>query len=261
MSSSIGNRDGDSNEDFINELLEFGDEYQSNDFPNPNREGCPDEQALFKAVRSGSLIDEVLREHLLTCSPCFTDFKNMKNAGKTSSYPKALVAGIGTFTVVVLFAIALFVFTDFNPTDGTEISGNNTRKGSESPEEKTVPPLKKEFTNTVPKTQSNTTSFRTFDFDIASNNVDRGGLNRAERKLLPAERVKIRVRLSDGSPSGMYRVSLLDEFGRSLSSEIRTTSDGIALAASLDLSRLGGPARLCVAAGDEVPDCFSVLIK
>lgn len=261
MSSFLGNQGGEPKEDFIDELLEFGDEYQTNDFPNPDREDCPDGDALSKAARSGRVLDENLREHILTCSPCFTEFKNLRNASTPRLYPKVMVAGIGAFTVVIFVAIAFFLFADWSSKDGTQVSGNKTTGKAESSEPTSAPPLQKDPTKELTEKSDTAKDIRTFSFDIASNNVDRGGMKNSERKSLPAENVKIYVRLADGSPSGLYTISLLDEFGRSLSSETGAKSDGVTLTTRLDLTRLGGPARLCIAAGDEIPDCFSILIK
>jgi hypothetical protein len=261
MSRFGGNQDGEPREDFIDELLEFSDDYQSNDFPNIDREGCPAEDVLRKAAYSGRLIDETMREHLLTCSPCFTEFKSLRDVSGTNRIPKVMVAGIGAFTVIALTAIAFLVFNAFTSEEGAEISRSDTRSSSDSSQTKSAPSPEQDSKDTVSKVKDTPKNIRTFNFDIASNNVVRGGADRLERKMLPAEKVRILVKLSDGSPSGIYIVSLLDEFGRSLSSEIKTRSTGVTLATDLDLSQLGGPARLCIAAGDEIPDCFSVLIK
>jgi len=56
------------------EILEFAHEYQSNDFPNPNRAGCLPKEDLLKIAASHELPGAQLREHLLSCSPCFLDF-------------------------------------------------------------------------------------------------------------------------------------------------------------------------------------------
>ncbi len=66
----------ESNDDEIlsAEILEFTREYQSNDFPNPRREGCLPKEDLLKIADSDELPNAELREHLLSCSPCFLDF-------------------------------------------------------------------------------------------------------------------------------------------------------------------------------------------
>jgi len=56
------------------EILDFSHEYQSNDFPNPAREGCPPNEELLKIAASDQLPEADLREHLLNCSPCFQEF-------------------------------------------------------------------------------------------------------------------------------------------------------------------------------------------
>ena len=57
------------------EILGFAREYQSIDFPNPNRRGCLPNNELVRIVNSGQLAKRGLREHLLSCSPCFIEFQ------------------------------------------------------------------------------------------------------------------------------------------------------------------------------------------
>ncbi len=57
------------------EILGFAREYQSIDFPNPNRKGCLPNNELVRIVHSGQLAKKGLRGHLLSCSPCFLEFQ------------------------------------------------------------------------------------------------------------------------------------------------------------------------------------------
>jgi hypothetical protein len=62
------------------EILEFAHGYQSNDFPNPQRKDCPAREDLLKIADSAELPKAELREHLLSCSPCFVEFHAAKHA-------------------------------------------------------------------------------------------------------------------------------------------------------------------------------------
>lgn len=57
------------------EILGFAREYQSIDFPNPKRKGCLPNNELVRIINSGQLAKRGLREHLLSCSPCFIEFQ------------------------------------------------------------------------------------------------------------------------------------------------------------------------------------------
>jgi len=55
-------------------LLKFGKHYLSEAFPNPDRIGCPSEDALRLAAVEPQKADAALSEHLTFCSPCFRSY-------------------------------------------------------------------------------------------------------------------------------------------------------------------------------------------
>jgi len=262
MSNDFENQNRQPTDDLLEGLLEFGEEYQSSDFPNPDREGCPDHAVLVKAVRSGRLLNEALREHILVCSPCFSEFKALREDTTSSSFPKVMVAGIGALVLIILSLAGVFLLSSSEldePRAIAKIEVDERLNSGPSDMEKGLldpdPPVNDSGNTTRP------TANQIYRFDAASNSVERGGLSTVSRQLLPPEKVDISIKLPGGSPSGLYRVSLLDEFGRSLSSEIKAKSDGLRVTVSMNLAGLQGPARLCVGAGDEVPECFPVIIQ
>lgn len=262
MSSHLENDNLEPEDDLLEELLSFGEDYQSQGFPNPDRQDCPGERVIRKALGSGKLLDESIREHLLVCSPCFNEFKKARTESNHKPQFKVMVASAGVIFVLILSLVAVFFLVNDESKGDSEIvkaipnqdlgiartaDMPRTDVSTETPSSEPVLPLPKRTIETI-------------TFDSSANNIDRSGGGVGSRKSIPAERVNVTVSLAEGSPAGVYRINLLDEFGRSLYPEIKTTSDGVKVTASIDLSRLRGPARLCVGAGDEVPDCFSVFV-
>jgi hypothetical protein len=263
MSNDFENQNRQPTDDLLEGLLSLGEEYQSSDFPNPEREGCPDHGALVKAVRSRRLLDESLREHILVCSPCFSEFKALKEQSKNPSFPKVMVAGIGALVVVTLSLAGVFLLSSSEPDEPRAIAkievDERPYPGSSDIEKTLLDPdttVNDSGTSSRPITKK-----KSYRFDAASNTTERGGNSSVPRQSLRSEKVDISITLPMGSPSGVYRISLLDEFGRTLSSEINTRSDGVRVTVSINLAGLQGPARLCVGAGDEVPECFPVIIQ
>lgn len=264
MSISTEKKEGESEEEAIRELIEFADSYQSNDFPNPEREGCPDGSVLRKAAYSKTLIEESVREHILVCSPCFLAFKAARENPPWISLPKVMVAGMSVFILVAALVIAtIFLKGDslespediarIDQTFGTQIEPSQIQEERESERGK--------FNQVQDNDKTTTKSIPIARFNSETERVDRGGISRTERRPVPSEKVVIEVRLTTGSPAGIYRIGILDEFGRELSSEIRVRSDGNDVRTLMDLTGLKGPARLCIGAGDEVPECFPVTIR
>ena len=56
------------------ELLAFARSYLSDAFPNPERTGCPSDDALKAMALGRSAGDESVSDHLMCCSPCFNAY-------------------------------------------------------------------------------------------------------------------------------------------------------------------------------------------
>jgi hypothetical protein len=67
-----------SDEDLSEQILRFAQDYQEKAFPNLKREQCPSESDLLEIAKSGSLPDPEFRHHLLYCSPCFQEFRDLR---------------------------------------------------------------------------------------------------------------------------------------------------------------------------------------
>src|SRR2546428_12586929 len=49
--------------------------------PNPDRAGCPPRDVLIAVSRRERPIGDPAYEHLLKCSPCYSEFRSMRQAG------------------------------------------------------------------------------------------------------------------------------------------------------------------------------------
>ena len=56
------------------ELLAFARSYLSDAFPNPERKGCPTDDALKAMALERRAEDESVSDHLTSCSPCFNAY-------------------------------------------------------------------------------------------------------------------------------------------------------------------------------------------
>jgi hypothetical protein len=57
------------------ELLEFARFYLADAFPNPERKGCPPDDALRILANRPTKSDESITNHLTYCSPCFNSYR------------------------------------------------------------------------------------------------------------------------------------------------------------------------------------------
>ena len=102
------------NEEFspseIEQLRRVFQEAALNDFPNPNRVGCPPDKTVLKAIAAKTLpLSDPAWRHTARCSPCFREVKAFEAAAKTAS--NRWKAALAT-AAVVLVAAALFFFRD-----------------------------------------------------------------------------------------------------------------------------------------------------
>jgi hypothetical protein len=58
-------------------LLDFARSYLSEGFPNPDREGCPPDDALRSLAFSPRECEPEVTEHLAACSPCFRRYSEL----------------------------------------------------------------------------------------------------------------------------------------------------------------------------------------
>ena len=81
--------------------------------PNPNREGCPG-SAVLKAIAENTLPpNDPARLHLASCSPCFTEFRSLKESSEIAKrkrlYIWLAIAATILIVTVVGFSISSYV--------------------------------------------------------------------------------------------------------------------------------------------------------
>jgi len=99
-------------------LLKFGKQYLSKAFPNPERIGCPSEDALKLAAVEPQKADAALSEHLTCCSPCFNRYMELlaglrqEQLGRERSLWKEILAWPGGSPLRVgAIAVAVLVLS------------------------------------------------------------------------------------------------------------------------------------------------------
>lgn len=78
---------------------------------------------------------------------------------------------------------------------------------------------------------------------------------------LPAARNRLNVVLPANSPKALYKLSVVDAFGRELLSRSAASADGKRLTTNIDMRALSASKyRLCVSLTAEAPDCYPFIV-
>jgi len=98
------------------EFLAFARSYLSDAFPNPDRQGCPPDEALQSLAVNPSESQATITEHIASCSPCFrrysellTDVQLQKTADRALSW-KGIFSWSRTHPLLVGAALACALF-------------------------------------------------------------------------------------------------------------------------------------------------------
>ena len=71
-------------------FLEIGNRHLAEDFPNPARQGCPDDSVLKQAAEHPAQMTEETLNHITLCSPCYNIFSDfLGKASVKSAHRKA----------------------------------------------------------------------------------------------------------------------------------------------------------------------------
>src|SRR5438105_1176061 len=74
-------------------------------YPNPDRKNCPGTAVLQNIATKRISMDDLAHEHVVNCSPCFTELTNIRQ--KLHRRTVLLWAMGTTGTVIVVFAVWL----------------------------------------------------------------------------------------------------------------------------------------------------------
>src|SRR6266403_3444653 len=98
------------------EFLAFARSYLSDAFPNPNRRGCPPDEALQSLAVNPSETQRTITEHIASCSPCFnrysellTEVKSQKAADEALSW-RGILGWFRAHPLLVGAALACVLF-------------------------------------------------------------------------------------------------------------------------------------------------------
>lgn len=73
-------------------FLEIGNRHLAEDFPNPTRQGCPDDSVLRQAAEHPAQMSEETLNHITLCSPCYNIFSDFLGKAPVKSAPRKLKA-------------------------------------------------------------------------------------------------------------------------------------------------------------------------
>jgi hypothetical protein len=270
----------------VEDLVLLARGYFSTDFPNPARIGCPPECELEVRIESGRIPDDSLRKHLLGCSECFNLYRIALAAGRQGVKTSPVRSRIRAFfqprralvfcsaVLLIVVASGAFFYIRFagKPTDVSPQSFNlartpgnptNTADGSATSslnerETRTAP--------SIPRTQdANSASVAgSVRIDLESYSLPRGeGAGKAEHLAeVSARLAKFSITLPDGSPVGIYTVSVVGAYGNTVRAIHSRSRDGKTLIAEFDLRELPEQEyRLCVSRPGESPSCYAFILK
>ena len=55
-------------------FLELGRKHFAHDFPNPTRQGCPQDDVLRLLAEQPKQVEDSVLDHITSCSPCYTTY-------------------------------------------------------------------------------------------------------------------------------------------------------------------------------------------
>jgi hypothetical protein len=181
-------------------LLKFGKHYLSEAFPNPDRVGCPSEDALRLAAFDPQKADSAVGEHFTSCSPCFTRYMDFlaelrqERRGQRQSLWRAILAWPGASPLRIgAVGVAVLVVAVGTYFVATQIEGPRPP----------IPPR--------PGPGPAPILFSQFTLDLRELSPTRAPTGKGDQPRavsLPRKPLEISVVLPIGSEEGAYQLSL-----------------------------------------------------
>jgi hypothetical protein len=274
------------------ELISFARGHYAEDFPNPERLGCPPPADLESRVRSGHLPDERLRTHLFGCSECFRAYRSVlaahRLAPKDQSAPGPLrpevqtsrawlPAFAGALALLILLFTGIYFWRQYRAAPDNNIirketpplapadNNANASVGSnpssppstppgpvrtpgvteqanlpKPPQQRAAPPRR----HALPDEQqrgAELAAVTPVGIDLQKYVITRGREPEGADEVikLPRARLRLLLKLPEGSDSGTYTVSIIDGSGKALAAAPKVRSaDGRTLSVTIDTTRL-----------------------
>ncbi len=262
--------------DSADELISAARKYFYSEFSNPRREGCPAPGVVTRVAASRRLPSDDLREHLFSCSECFSEFREALSVSAPTvsakqpwwvvitprATPAFAVATVVLLTAAVVFLILMFRDRSQN-SEVVTLNGNATHQagGEVSEANQSAEP---QPTLAIPEERSTPGLVAVrLDVDLEDYPLLRDAVGEGPTKnviQLTATLTEMRMRLPENSPSGPYTVNIRSpELDRTYLSSTAQWSNGKAgsLQTTLDLRKLE-PGRyvLCISPASQVPFCY-----
>jgi len=189
-------------------MLDLLEQAALNDYPNPERIGCPGADFLRRLATNRKSVDlsDPALDHVARCSPCFREFIEYRKPAKRTVVTRRALLGTGAATAAALAIVAV--------------------KSSLSP-------------------ASRTTGYQPFEinlFDAGQSRSVKEPQVRAPQMILPRKRLDLRITLPFASPEGEYELQVLHANGEATglksSGTARLINGKTSLSTRLDLSSL-----------------------
>ena len=187
-------------------LLDFARSYLSKGFPNPDREGCPPDDAIRSLAFNPRESGPEMTEHLATCSPCFRRYSELlaelkaqqqatESPSRISMWSKAHPVLVGT-TLVCALLVA--------------ISVGFLLRGIRQPN---PPPIETKRKPGPTEPLNPTVAYTLFSLDLSRLSFPVRGSESApngtkQRVLVPNSPLILTLTLPFASPEGRYEVKL-----------------------------------------------------
>ena len=241
------------------ELLTLVQRRYATGFPNPQRAGCPAPEVLQSLVQSARLPDDVLHDHVFSCSECFNEYRTAILAQREASQSPAPLRWWNVWelwrrplwiaaSAVLLLTVGLLLWrarpatselsqTPLPVASPTLVMAESKLSGT-SPTASLTPPT---IEHPLPVAAEQLLALHRDLNDYHSLGAQRRGGDESETPItLPRTHLRLRLTLPANSVAGGYRVSLLDTAERRLVVTHAHSRDGQTLEVRLDVRRIAG---------------------
>ncbi len=233
----------------VDELVRRCKDVCLNEYPNPDRVGCPSDEAIERLAHEDQdlLRKDELISHIVTCSPCFR--KHAAFRERLRSRNRLKMAALSTAAVLLLVFAVLTVRNLSMAPGQTGISKGGVPPRVPESKAQTENQARAQPDRAAPTSKSDQWVFATLDLRELSGSRGEGETQPRTRDLA-RERLDLRVLLPVGSPSGPYELTVRDldgDFSRTVTADARVSTGETFARAKFDLTEAPrGPLRFGV---------------
>lgn len=233
----------------VDELVRRCKDVCLNEYPNPDRVGCPSDEAIEKLAHEDQdlLRNDELISHVASCSPCFR--KHVACRERLRSRNRLKIAALSTAAVLLLVFAVLSVRNLTMAPGQTGISRGGVPPRAPESKAQTENQVRAKADRQTPTSKPDQWVVATLDLRELSGSRGEGETQPRMRDLA-RERLDLRVLLPVGSPSGTYEITVRDldgGFSRTVTANARVSAGETSAQAKLDLTEAPrGPLRFGV---------------